>query len=142
MTSALDRFSRYSPPEVARDQRAARDGFGGIGVTLDTSNDEFRITALTPRRPGGARRHPRPGDRIVAIDGVADGAALAREDRPARCAARSAAVAVTVIRPQPAQTREFQLQRERSSAPTVTVSRDGDIAVFRVTSFNQSTTSA
>ncbi len=33
ITAGLDRFSRYSSPDVARDQRAARDGFGGIGVT-------------------------------------------------------------------------------------------------------------
>ena len=48
ITAGLDRFSRYSAPDVARDQRAARDGFGGIGVTLDTSKEEFRITAVTP----------------------------------------------------------------------------------------------
>src|SRR5215471_15453111 len=51
MTAALDHFSRYSSPEVARDQRAMRDGFGGIGVTLDKSKDEFRITAVAPRSP-------------------------------------------------------------------------------------------
>jgi len=34
MTGALDRFSRYASPEIARDQRASRDGFGGIGIRL------------------------------------------------------------------------------------------------------------
>ena len=29
ITGSLDRFSRYASPEVARDQRAVRDGFGG-----------------------------------------------------------------------------------------------------------------
>jgi len=29
VTGALDRFSRYASPDVARDQRALRDGFGG-----------------------------------------------------------------------------------------------------------------
>ena len=51
ITGALDRFSRYAAPEVARDQRAVRDGFGGIGVTLDASSEEFRITAVTPHGP-------------------------------------------------------------------------------------------
>ncbi len=45
MTGALDRFSRYASPDEARDQRAARDGFGGIGVTLETANSGFSITA-------------------------------------------------------------------------------------------------
>src|SRR5262249_56584840 len=34
MTGSLDRFSRYAPPEAARNQRAARDGFGGIRINL------------------------------------------------------------------------------------------------------------
>ena len=51
MTAALDRFSHYSAPAVARDQRAARDGFGGIGVTLDTMDETFRVTAVAPQSP-------------------------------------------------------------------------------------------
>src|SRR5207302_8634237 len=70
MTTALDRFSHYSPPELARDQRAQRDGFGGIGVTLDTTADSFRVTAITPLSPA-ERAGIRPADQIVAIDGVA-----------------------------------------------------------------------
>src|SRR5262249_43479247 len=30
ISSALDRFSHYSAPELARDQRADRDGFGSV----------------------------------------------------------------------------------------------------------------
>src|SRR5262249_10422118 len=67
--AALDRFSRYAPPEIARDQRAIRDGFGGIGVTLDVSNEEFRITAVTPRGPADLAGI-RPDDKLVAIDKV------------------------------------------------------------------------
>src|SRR5258708_35326518 len=69
ITAALDRFSRYSSPDVARDQRAARDGFGGIGVTLDTSKDEFRITAVTPHSPAELAGI-KPDDRLVAVDKV------------------------------------------------------------------------
>ncbi len=61
MTEALDRFSRYSPPELARDQRAARNGFGGIGVTLDTTGDTYRVTAAHPARAGRTGRHPPRG---------------------------------------------------------------------------------
>ena len=69
MTGLLDRFSRYASPEEARDQRASRDGFGGIGVTLETTSDDFRITALTPQGPA-ERAGIRVGDRIIAIDGI------------------------------------------------------------------------
>src|SRR5207247_9896077 len=69
ITGALDRFSRYAAPEVARDQRAVRDGFGGIGVTLDTSNEEFRITAVPPHGPADLAGI-RADDRLVAIGKV------------------------------------------------------------------------
>jgi len=69
ITGTLDRFSRYSPPEAARDQRAARDGFGGIGITLDTTDDAFRIAAVTPQGPA-ALAGLKPEDKIIAIDGV------------------------------------------------------------------------
>ncbi len=86
ITGALDRFSRYARPEIARDQRAVRDGFGGIGVTLDVSNEEFRITAVTPRGPAGSGRHParRPARRDRQ---GADRGTLAKRCRP--CASRA-----------------------------------------------------
>ncbi len=52
--------SRAMPrPTAARDQRAARDGFGGIGVTLDPSPDRFRIIQSHAGRTRRSGRHPR-----------------------------------------------------------------------------------
>ena len=62
MARSLDRFSRYSPPDLARDQRAARNGWGGIGITVDGANDTFRVTAVEPQSPAdraGIRRRTR-----------------------------------------------------------------------------------
>jgi carboxyl-terminal processing protease len=139
ITGALDRFSRYASPEVARDQRAARDGFGGIGVTLDASNEEFRITAVTPRGPAGLAGI-RPDDRLVAIDKVPT---AGRSQSDAVHALRGpilSTVEVTVFRPSLGQKRSYRLQRELVILPTVTLSRDGGIVVFQVASFNQNTT--
>ena len=139
ITAGLDRFSRYSSPDVARDQRAARDGFGGIGVTLDTSKEEFRITAVTPRSPaelGGIK----PDDRLVAIDKVPTAGRSHSDVVHALRGPILSTVELTVYRPSLAQNRTFHLQRELVILPTVTVSRDGDIAVFQVASFNQNTT--
>ncbi len=139
MTAALDRFSRYSAPEVARDQRAARDGFGGIGVTLDTTNDMCRVTAITPRGPadhGGIR----PEDQIVAIDGITTAGRSHEELIHQLRGPIGSAVAVSVLHPRTAQPRDLRLHRALVVVPTVTTSRDGDIAVFRIASFNHSTT--
>jgi carboxyl-terminal processing protease len=139
ITSALDRFSRYSSPEVARDQRAIRDGFGGIGVTLDLSNEEFRITAVTPRTPADLAGI-RPDDRLVAVDKVPTAGRSQSDVVHALRGPIRSPVEVTVYRPSVVQKRTYRLQRELVILPTVTVTRDGGIAVFQVASFNQNTT--
>jgi carboxyl-terminal processing protease len=139
MTSALDRFSRYAPPEEARDQRAARDGFGGIGVSLETNSDDFRITAVSPQGPA-EHAGLRVGDRITAIDGTPTAGHRSLEIIHMLRGPIASPVVITVKREGEPNPRDFWVQRELVVVPTVTVSRDGNIAIFRVASFNQSTT--
>jgi len=139
MTASLDRFSHYSAPKVARDQRAARDGFGGIGVTLDTTSDMFRVTAATPHGPAD-RAGIGPDDQIVAVDGVATAGRSHEEVVHQLRGPIGSAVAVSVLRRGAVQPRDLRLHRELVVVPTVTMSRDGDIAVFHIATFNRSTT--
>ncbi len=139
MTASLDRFSHYSAPKVARDQRAARDGFGGIGVTLGTTDDVFRVTTVTPHSPADSAGI-RPEDQIVAIDGVAIAGRSHEAVVHQLRGPVGSAVAVSVLHPGTMQPRDLQLHRAFVIAPTVTASRDGDIAVFQIASFNRSTT--
>lgn len=139
ITSALDRFSRYSPPELAREQRDARNGFGGIGITLDSSNDEFRITQMDPQGPA-ERVGIRAGDRIAAIDGtetVKHSRAWVVQHLRGPI---GSPIAIAVTRGPSEQLHNFRLQRERVIRPSVTIARDGGIAIFRIAVFNQSTT--
>jgi carboxyl-terminal processing protease len=139
ITGALDRFSRYASPEIARDQRAVRDGFGGIGITLDVSGEEFRITQVTPGGPAD-RAGIRAEDRLVAVDG---GATAGRSQSDVIHALRGPILSpleVTVYRPSLGQRRSFRLQRALVILPTVTILRDGGIAIFQIASFNQNTT--
>jgi carboxyl-terminal processing protease len=139
VTSALDRFSRYAAPETARDQRAARDGFGGIGITLELSGEEFRITQVTSGGPADSAGI-RPDDRLVAIDGVATGGRSQNDVVHALRGPIFSPVEITVYRPNTGQRRSFRLQRALVILPTVTMSRDGSVAIFQVASFNQNTT--
>lgn len=139
MTAALDRFSRYSPPKVARDQRAARDGFGGIGVTFDATSDMLRVTSVTPLGPAD-QAGLRPEDQIVAIDGIATAGRSREAVADQLRGPVGTPVAVSVVHPGTAQPGDLQLRRALVIVPTVTVSRDGDIAVFHIASFNRSTT--
>jgi carboxyl-terminal processing protease len=139
MTSALDRFSRYSSPDEARDQRAARDGFGGIGVTLETANSDFSITAVSEQGPA-EHAGIKIGDKIVAIDGTPVAGRQATDIIHQLRGPIGSTVALTIQRTGVAGTRVFKIERALVVVPTVTASRDGNIAIFRVASFNQSTT--
>jgi carboxyl-terminal processing protease len=139
MTGALDRFSRYASPDEARDQRAARDGFGGIGVTLETAKDDFGITAVSENSPA-SRAGLKVGDKIVAIDGNPVAGRPATEVIRQLRGPLGSGIVLTVVRPGEPANIDFSMERALVVVPTVTVSHDGNIAIFRVASFNQSTT--
>ncbi len=139
MTGALDRFSRYASPDEARDQRAARDGFGGIGVTLETANSDFSITAVSENSPA-EHAGVRVGDKIVAINGTPVVGHQATDIIHQLRGPIGSIVGLTIERPGVAGTRDFKIERALVVVPTVTASHDGNIAIFHVASFNQSTT--
>jgi carboxyl-terminal processing protease len=140
MIANLDRFSRYAAPEAARDQRAARDGFGGIGVTLDYMDNEVRVTSVIPESPAH-RAGLQVDDRIASIDGTAT-AELTRTDVIRRLRGPvDSRVQVTVARPGRPKPIAFAVTRGFIVVPTVTTSTEaGGIAVFRIASFNHQTT--
>jgi carboxyl-terminal processing protease len=140
MTGGLDRFSRYASPEAARDQRAVRDGFGGVGLTLETSGGALQVAAVTPGGPAD-RAGIRVGDRIVAVDGEPTAG------RPEIDVVRRlrgpipSTVEISISRPHTSREQRFRLRRTLIVTRTVSMNRDGDVAVFRISSFNQATTS-
>jgi carboxyl-terminal processing protease len=66
----LDPFSRYANPDRARDDRAQRDGYTGVGIAL-SQDDKGRpvIGDVFPDTPA-ARANLLKGSLIVAVDGV------------------------------------------------------------------------
>jgi carboxyl-terminal processing protease len=139
ITGVLDHFSRYASPEVARDERAMRDGFGGIGLTLEVSNDEFRISSVAPHGPADIAGI-RPDDRLIAIDGTPTAGRSQSDVVHALRGPILSPVEVSVYRPSLARKRTYQLKRELVILPTVTMSQDGGVAIFQIASFNQNTT--
>ena len=65
---SLDRYSRYSTPAEARDNRALREGYGGIGVTIRAESGLTRIVSVVPGAPGD-KAGLRDNDIIAAIAG-------------------------------------------------------------------------
>jgi carboxyl-terminal processing protease len=139
MTGVLDRFSRYASPDDARDQRAARDGFGGIGITLETTNNDFSITAVSENGPA-ERAGLKVGDKIIAVGGTPVAGHQPSDLIHQLRGPIGSIVDLTIERPGVTGTRDYKLERALVVVPTVTATRDGNIAIFHVASFNQSTT--
>src|SRR5262249_48266845 len=108
-------------------------------VTLDTSSEEFRITAVTPHGPAELAGI-KPGDRLVAVDRVPTAGRSHGDVGHALRGPILSLVEITVYRTGLGRNRTSRLQRELVILPTVRASRDGGIAIFQVASFNQNTT--
>jgi carboxyl-terminal processing protease len=134
----LDRFSHYSVPEVARERRAVRDGFGGIGLTLDPESAELRIAEIIPDTPAAAVGL-KVDDRIVAIDD-ADARTLSRDDAVQRLRGPiDSVVGIAVTRANRPEHLDFLVRRVHIVPPTVTLREAAGIAHLRITGFNQQT---
>jgi len=134
----LDRFSRYAPPDIATRRRDNRDGYGGIGVTLDSEGAAVRIAMVLPDSPAAAAGLS-GGDRITAVDGVA-AVTMPAEGIAARLRGPIGSdVKLTVLRDSRAYPMTITLRRSRIVLKTVTMAYDDRVAVLRVTSFNART---
>ena len=134
----LDRFSHYSPPEAAQERRAARDGFGGIGVTLNAEGPDIRIVEVLPETPA-ASAGLHVDDRILAIDG-AEVSSLSREDVVHRLRGPAdSVVALAVSRSGSDDRITFSMRRARIVPPSVVLTEEHGIARLRIASFNQQT---
>lgn len=137
--ASLDRFSRYAGAAEARLNRGSRNGFGGIGILFSITEDGAVMVEEVV--VGGPSDHAglRPGDRILAVDGVPFDAPDTDIVRDRLRGAVGTTVRLTVLRGTPV---EVSLERGLIVMPTVDLSiRDG-IATVRLTSFNQATAQA
>lgn len=137
MLATLDRFSHYARPAIAREWRAARDGYGGIGIVLSEEPDT-RITAVMADSPAShAGIHI--DDRIVMLDGVPS---IKLTPDQLRSRLRGPALSTVVLGIQRAGIEKpmtLTLQRAHLVPPSVSLEKLGDVAVIKITSFNQET---
>jgi len=131
-----DLYSRYAGAAEARDNRASRNGFGGIGIRFEMIEGEPRLIDVIEDTPA-ARAGLKPDDVIVLIDGKPV-RGLSRAEVSGRLrGAVASALAVTLRRG--GQTVVATLRRSLIVPRTVTETVDGPIALYRITSFNQRT---
>ncbi len=139
--SELDPFSRYSGADEASDARAVRDGFGGVGITVqmqDAAALVVSVVASGPAQLAGLE----PDDRITHIDGIPvvgwDQRQLIRTIR----GPVGAPIRLSINRPAGSQNFVTDVRRQHIVLPTVEAElRDGTLVV-QVKSFNQNTSHA
>ncbi|MBS0518049.1 MAG: PDZ domain-containing protein [Proteobacteria bacterium] len=140
-TGQLDKNTRYADPEEARDNRFQRDGGGGIGITIERTDNKTIIRAVqdgSPAAKGGIHE----GDQILSVDHEN------MVDRPLIDVVHKlrgpvgAPVMLTVLRPESGQTITAAIRRGRIIPTTVAYERDGNLALIHLSAFNSGTTEA
>jgi carboxyl-terminal processing protease len=139
LITELDNFSRYAGREEARENRASRDGFGGIGVRIRVEDEGVKILSVmenTPAEKAGLHAQ----DVITDIDGKpAIGLSQREVVRRLRGPVRTK-VGLLVQREEVPDKLPITVTRAHVVPQTVKLEIEDGIGYMRVSSFNQSTT--
>lgn len=135
--SRLDRFSRYAGAGEAREHRANRNGFGGLGLVFAMVGGQASVTQVLPDTPA-ALAGLTVGDMVTRVDGDPV-AGLDRQDLSLRLRGPvdSDIVLTVVSRGRPA--REVRLRRALVVPQTVSLTLKGGVAEIAISGFNQRT---
>lgn len=132
LMTKLDVFSHYAGPAEARERRASRSGFGGIGVRFDKTEEGIVLTEVMPDSPAFLAKL-KVGDLITAIDGQS----LEAFDQNAISQKLRGPIASSVQLTLKQQ--NVVLRRALIVPPTVTSHVENGIGVVAVSGFNDNT---
>lgn len=140
LASKLDPYSRYSGAGEARENRASRDGFGGIGVTIVPHEDGVEITKVAAGLPA-EKAGLKTGQTIVAVDGQ-NASGLALQDVALMLQGPVRETVDVIVRSKDGAELEVTVTRTHITPQTVFYRRDGKHAVIELTSFNSDTSAS
>ena len=132
----LDPYSRYSSRDEAQENRASRDGFGGIGVRIDVLPEGIKVLSVMENTPAAvADLHD--GDMILAIDGQPT-ANIDQREAVDRLRGRVGSVVKLSVQ-RDAKILDVNVTRAHIVPQTVKGSLQDGIAIVELSSFNHST---
>ncbi len=137
-TGELDPYSRYVNPTAAKDVRAYRDGFGGIGVTIAVADGKVRIESVTHYTPA-ERRGLMKDDLILAIDGEPIAELTQKQVVERVRGPIDSWVKLSIARPGRAAPFDVDIQRELVVPESVTYRREGNIVYLHILGVNAET---
>jgi carboxyl-terminal processing protease len=138
MLARLDQFSRYAGHDAAMENRASREGFGGIGVRIAVEDGKVRVVSVMHYTPA-ERVGLHADDIITAIDGAPTKGLDQQAVVGMLRGPDDSRVLLTVQRGKNDKLLSFAVTRAHVVPETVTYRREGDIAYFRLYGFNQGT---
>ena len=141
LVKKLDRYSRYLTPEDAQRSRATRDGYGGIGVTIDATDGEFFIRGVLEDQPA-AEAGLKTNDRIVEIDGKKVRGLALKEVQELLRGDIGDIVRLTVQRTDAPTPLNHDVVRDHIVPQSVTAQQEDGVLEIRITIFNQGTVGA
>ena len=136
--AGLDGFSRYSPADQAREERARRVGFGGIGIRIKMLEERPSIVSVMPNTPAEAAGLM-GGDFITHVNDSPTGGLTLPEVIDRLRGPIGGYVDVAVERAGQGAPIEVSLKRSRIVPPSVVTRREGDVLYVRLSTFNQDT---
>lgn len=138
-TKQLDKNSRYADPDEAKDNRFQRDGGGGIGITVERTDDKKIMIRAVQEGSPAAKGGVLPGDQIVAVDGDSMIEKTLGDVVHKLRGSVGQPVTLTVLRGGGHEI-AIDMRRSRIIPTTVTYERAGNTALIHLTSFNSATT--
>ncbi len=136
--ASLDGFSRYVAPADARESRALRNGYGGIGITVQQVKGQLKVVSVMPGTPAETAGL-RADDAIVRIAGKPIAGLELRDIVQQLRGPEGSRVILTVARAQVVQPLELTVVRRHIIPVAAIYRREGNIAYIQVTRFLQGT---
>lgn len=137
MAAGLDPYTRFVPALEAARLRSARLGVGGTGIVLQPDGAAAKVVRLEPESPG-MRAGLLPGDRVLAIDGMATAGRTAEDLPRALSGEPGTSVTLTVSR-RGGVARQVVVMRAPVLPETARLSWIGGAPVIKVDSFGRDT---
>ena len=139
MLNSLDPHSSYLAPEDFEDMRTqTRGSFGGLGIEITQQDGYIRVITPIDDSPA-AQAGVQPGDLITAVDGQSLLSLTLPEAVEMMRGPVGSEIIITILREGVAEPFDLSLIRDTIRTRPVRSRIEGNIAVLRVTTFNEQT---
>jgi len=139
MLNSLDPHSSYLPPEDYEDMRVqTRGAFGGLGIEITQQDGYVRVITPIDDTPA-AHAGVQPGDVITHVDGVSLLGLTLPEAVDLMRGPVGSEIIITVLREGATEPFDLSIIRDTIRIRAVRSRIEGNIAVLRVTTFNEQT---